>query len=572
MASISRDLARAALRGGVLGLAAWAGFFATQAPRGTTGTPLLDVANTWGIVGLSLAVPLFVGLRVERPPRAIPPLGTLALVFGLAFVATLFGLFEGAYFATVRASGLSQGFVVVGQLAGTLREPYTEHAWWRAVLPWYDLWHWWDDPRAPVDTALVVASLVTIHVAARWLGGEGRARSRSVNGLRIVAGIAPFVASLVPGCSIEPDSPPYSRRFTSLQGFDESVALALFGLGAAIALSLVPLVDRAFPEDPELEPGPVAPPRHRLSWMRAGLAAALALAGIVWSSWPEKGLLAKGYFHALAASPDGSLVAAAQYDEVIVWSGSGDFVTRIPISGYATALAFSPDGTRLALNASGKGRSLGEKPQAAEVWSLLDRRLAFRLGPEARGLSFSPDGERIYASTPAAVGIHSARDGAELGTLPRLGSAGPDSAGPLATGGPWVFASLSPGVCLTWDARDRSVSRGHLLECTSVAVAPDAARVAWVSRHTIEVRRPDGTLDARLATRAYGSADAAFSPDGARLVLACDDRNLRIVRIADGALVATLEGHRQRPLHVVWTKRGRIFSAGEDGVRIRDAP
>ncbi len=104
-----------------------------------------------------------------------------------------------------------------------------------------------------------------------------------------------------------------------------------------------------------------------------------------------------GHHHAdaLAASPDGSMLASGHWDGVTLWRiESGERIARLRGFGrYVTAIGFSRNGRFLAA-----GSDTGE----LQIWSVADRRRVhstkIALGTVS-SLAFSPDSRRVAAGT-----------------------------------------------------------------------------------------------------------------------------------------------------------------------------
>jgi WD40 repeat protein len=100
------------------------------------------------------------------------------------------------------------------------------------------------------------------------------------------------------------------------------------------------------------------------------------------------------FVRALAWSPDGTRVAVAVGDEVVMWDpATGEVGARLRPAGVPLVCAFSPDGKWLAV--AGRGRSL-------ELFELNSYRTLTFIGNPAvvNGLAFDPTGTRL-----ASVGV-----------------------------------------------------------------------------------------------------------------------------------------------------------------------
>ena len=71
---------------------------------------------------------------------------------------------------------------------------------------------------------------------------------------------------------------------------------------------------------------------------------------------------------------------------------------------------------------------------------------------------------------------------------------------------------------------------------------------------------------AKLEGHSAAVRDAAFSPDGQRIVTASWDKTARVWNAANGQLVAKLEGHSAAVNHAEFSPDGqRVVTASQDG-------
>jgi len=103
---------------------------------------------------------------------------------------------------------------------------------------------------------------------------------------------------------------------------------------------------------------------------------------------------------------------------------------------------------------------------------------------------------------------------------------------------------------------------------TSVAFSPDGERLASGSAdRTVRLWRvADGALLRTLEGHTYGVWSVAFSPDGELLASGSEDGTVRLWRVADGAPLRTLEGHTAWVWSVAFSPDGELLASGsEDG-------
>jgi WD40 repeat protein len=252
-----------------------------------------------------------------------------------------------------------------------------------------------------------------------------------------------------------------------------------------------------------------------------------------------------GYALGPSFSADGSLVAAAwENDEVRVFDLSTDRMISTARLANPIDTALSPDGRLLAVASECLPDPCAEDDGA--VFDVETGEEAFRLrapnccsGPSYRGVSWSPDGRYVAASSEDATRVWDAETRRIRHTL--LGHTGfvlsvawsPDSSR-LVTGG-------SDGTAMVWEIRETGVRELWSLpaqETTSwivgVAFSPDGTRVMAGDDGASAVKIWDlgPTGDAEWANLPVsGASQVEFMPDGRRVVTS--RRGAEVVTIWD---------------------------------------
>jgi len=230
-------------------------------------------------------------------------------------------------------------------------------------------------------------------------------------------------------------------------------------------------------------------------------------------------------------SPDGQRIVTAGRDFTArVWDARPDSALRTLAghTGLVNTVAFSPDGTRL-LSAGSDG--------TARVWDVASGQpLLVISGPETTidAAAFSPDGTRIVTVTrEGALRIWDAATGEALSAYADF---------------PAWSVSFSPD--------------GRFVIATSIG--QDVSRIVQLATG-LEVASFDQHSD--------WVRDAAFSPDGARIVTASWDNTARVWEVATGTNLATLVGHGSSLYSVAFSPDGtRIVTTSRDGTaRVWDA-
>jgi WD40 repeat protein len=230
----------------------------------------------------------------------------------------------------------------------------------------------------------------------------------------------------------------------------------------------------------------------------------------------------------LAFSPDGRLLASASDDRTIkLWHPATGELARLLRTpwGAVNAVAFSPDGRMLA---SGHQDAAERRPGIGLLWDLATGKPARVLHADTKrgvwSVAFSPDGKSLAT-------------GDDDGTA-RL----------------WEVAT----------GRQQRVLHGHSWYVYSVAFSPDGTRLAtgggdgvinlWNPTTGEQVRTLRGHT-----SYVYG---VAFSPDGRRLASAAWDNTVRLWDPATGEETGLFRGHRTFVFCVAFSPDNRTVASG----------
>ena len=272
----------------------------------------------------------------------------------------------------------------------------------------------------------------------------------------------------------------------------------------------------------------------------------------------------------VAFSPDGATLASASYDNTVkLWNLQTGALLRMleGHSHYVYSVAFSPDGATLAS---------ASYDNTVKLWNLQTGALLRTLEGHSHhvySVSFSPDrATLVSASEDRTVKLWRVNDGSLLRTLQRHASA--------------VYSvAFSPdGVILASASGDKTVklcrvSDGALLRtisaynsggCQCIAWSPDGPIIATGGYDTggnpyhyrVKLWNPHtGALLHTLEGHTSSIYSVAFSPDGATLASASNDKTICLWNPATGQHLRTIAGHT-RVNSVAFSPDNRLLASG----------
>ncbi len=268
---------------------------------------------------------------------------------------------------------------------------------------------------------------------------------------------------------------------------------------------------------------------------------------------------------AVAYSPDGSLLASAGDDAVILLRdlASGKVVGRLEGHGdTVSCLAFSPDGRTLAT---------GSYDRTVKLWDVATRRLKATLYGHANwvfSVAFAPDGATLASGGhdktvrlwDVATGREKAILAGHTASVRAVAFAPDGDESLLASGG-------ADQLVLVWDVRTRTIRarlEGHKGMVRALSFAPDGATLATGGEDG-EVRLWDSTWG-RLRVALAGHIDMvtclAFSPRGGILATGSLDASVKLWETATGRERASLAGHLDGVSAVAFAPDARQMATG----------
>ena len=281
----------------------------------------------------------------------------------------------------------------------------------------------------------------------------------------------------------------------------------------------------------------------------------------------KPGLAHRSMVHALAFSPDGTLLASGGHREVKIWRRPRDaqkFRLTAVARKVVPALAASPDGKWLATG-SDDGR--------IKIWNVANGKLAKNLSGHQgaiRSLKFSGDNTRLASAAadktlrvwgvPAGKPLAQARSDADINAVTWC-----DNSAQIASGGAdkrvrlWRFDSGKPELAPVKELT------GHEGAVTALDTIPSTSAqiVSGGEDGSVRIWNVDTGELIREIKHAGPVAKLAVRRDGKRLASAGADRLARLWDLNDGKEIAQLKGDRYAQEYAADRERAFTFAKAE---------
>ncbi len=192
---------------------------------------------------------------------------------------------------------------------------------------------------------------------------------------------------------------------------------------------------------------------------------------------------------------------------------------------------------------------------------------------KVNGISFSPDGKTLASASDNTVKLWNV-DGTLLRTIP--GHQERVTSVTFSPDGKMLVSTSADKTVKLW-SRDGQLLRtfiGHRGWVNSVSFSPDGKMLASASRDkTIKLWRLDGTLVKTLNGHSGWVNSVSFSPDAKAvseampeglIASASEDKTVKLWHSADGKLLKTFTGHKDRVTSVTFSPDGKTLAASAD--------
>jgi WD40 repeat protein len=276
----------------------------------------------------------------------------------------------------------------------------------------------------------------------------------------------------------------------------------------------------------------------------------------------------------LEFSPNGDTVATGGGDSIVkLWRGSDGAFLRSLTGHYGSvpAMAFSPDGTQLAYGDAWSTSFLGlfRVGDGGLVWSqgLYPLRLS-RLAFSSSG-SILAVGEEDESHSRSTITLRSASDGVVFQTISNLTNR--IAALTLLSNDQTVVSQTLDGAVKFWQtngvlSRSFNVAAGPA--CAAFSSDDTTLAVGYTNREIQLVRLADGAVQRTLRGHLNAITQVAFSTDG-QLLYSAAPNELLLWRTVDGILLSSYSDEVLTPISLAASPRGDAFGLGRaDGAFI----
>lgn len=273
---------------------------------------------------------------------------------------------------------------------------------------------------------------------------------------------------------------------------------------------------------------------HRGSTLAAGfspdgthiLTTSLDTTGRIWDLEGREVAVLRGHvgsIHQAAFSPDGTRIVTASVDHTArVWDLEGTLLhTLRGHTAEVLAAAFSPDGTCvLTVSLDGTARLWSASGEAIATLAVEDDPI--------RTAWFSPTGDLVLGVTEnGALSIWTAEGERRLLTIPPADAVETLVVSPTGSG--WLALTDGSSPVLGWGEDIVRSLEGHAALTLDAAFSPDGSRIVTASLDgTVRIWDADGNEQAVLCGHGGGVFAARFSPDGERVLTVSSDRTARV--------------------------------------------
>jgi WD40 repeat protein len=291
----------------------------------------------------------------------------------------------------------------------------------------------------------------------------------------------------------------------------------------------------------------------------------------------------RGRVNSAVLSPDGRSVLTASDDKTArLWSVGTETNTQLAVlaaqTGSVRSAVFSPDGRRALTSSDGNSVRLWDAETGRQITTFT--------GAGVGKAAFSPDGRLVAMPDANTVVVRDANTGDREGRVLRGHSDAVRSAA-FSPDGRRIVTASDDRTARVWDVQtgeEIAALRDHTAPVRSAVFSPDGLRVVstQMAQRSGNVESDNNTVTSNDSVALLWDAqsgkvirrfegheaqvyDAAFSPDGKRIVTASADNTARIWDAADGTTIAVLSGHSKSVLSAAFSSQGdRIVTASLD--------
>ncbi len=261
---------------------------------------------------------------------------------------------------------------------------------------------------------------------------------------------------------------------------------------------------------------------------------------------------------------DGKTILGANGNNLVLWQGQ----RPIFLAGHTDvirSIAISPNGKLCASASDDKTVRLWNAENQQQVAVLSGHRGA------VRSVAFSPDGKRIVSGGwDETVRVWSVADGAAVGSL--QGHTNEITCVRFSPDGLWIASGSSDDTLRLWDAaslQEHQVLKDASSDITAIVFSPDARHLFVGAADTVQVWDLEGAAKPKSFSTRSSVNCMAISPDGSLLLTGSDDGEIRLWDTTNCDLLATLNGHTDDVISVMFSPDGKQIVSGSVDCTVR---
>jgi WD40 repeat protein len=269
-------------------------------------------------------------------------------------------------------------------------------------------------------------------------------------------------------------------------------------------------------------------------------------------------------------SPNSSLLLAGAWADVFVWEIGSDspiaLMTHYDESDQGEVI-FTPDIASVAFSPDGKHVLSGSWDRTARVWDISTQTETARMTHDLRvtSVAFSPNGDlAVSGSEDGAIRVWKATDGEEVARMAHNGSVWSVTFSP---DGKYILSQSQDNTARVWEVSTgkEAARMTHEGGVSTAAFSPDSKYVISTGGdETVRVWKIANSMVAARFPHNELVKTFAFSMDGKYIALGNNWGDIRVVEVASGKEIASMNDNSSQIKSVAFSPDGKYVVSGND--------